>query len=52
MISWKQTGDDTFDYFSRLKFIVDKYATYKKEEVEAYGNSATIGMDKLETTSQ
>ena len=52
MISWKQTGDDTFDYFSRLKFIVDKYATYKKEEVEAYGNSTTIGVDKLETTSQ
>jgi cytochrome c biogenesis protein CcdA len=31
--AYRQTGDETFDYFSRLKFIVDKYATYKEKEV-------------------
>lgn len=30
--AYKQTGDDTFDHLSRLKFIVDKYATYKEKE--------------------
>lgn len=30
--AYRQTGDETFDYFSRLKFIVDKYATYKAKE--------------------
>ena len=28
--AYKQTGDDTLDYLNRLKFIIDKYATYKK----------------------
>jgi hypothetical protein len=32
--AYKQTGDDTFDHLSRLKFIVDKYATYKEKEVK------------------
>lgn len=31
--AYRQTGDETFDYFARLKFIVDKYATYKAKEV-------------------
>jgi hypothetical protein len=32
--AYKQTGDDTFDHLNRLKFIVDKYATYKEKEKE------------------
>lgn len=32
--AYKQTGDDTFDHLNRLKFIVDKYATYKEKEVK------------------
>lgn len=31
--AYRQTGDETFDYFARLKFIIDKYATYKEKEV-------------------
>lgn len=31
--AYRQTGDETFDYFARLKFIIDKYATYKLKEV-------------------
>lgn len=31
--AYKQVGDETFDYYARLKFIVDKYATYKEKEV-------------------
>lgn len=38
--AYRQTGDETFDYFSRLKFIVDKYATYKEKEVSENGKSA------------
>lgn len=34
MKAYRQTGDDTFDHLNRLKFIVDKYATYKEKEVE------------------
>ena len=30
--AYRQTGDDTFDHLNRLKFIVDKYATYKEKE--------------------
>lgn len=30
--AYRQTGDDTFDHLARLKFIVDKYATYKEKE--------------------
>ena len=30
--AYKQTGDDTFDHLNRLKFIVDKFATYKEKE--------------------
>lgn len=29
--AYKQTGEDTLDYLNRLKYIIDKYATYKKE---------------------
>lgn len=32
MKAYRQTGEDTFDHFSRLKFIVDKYVTYKEKE--------------------
>lgn len=28
--AYRQTGDETYDYFNRLKFIIDKYATYKE----------------------
>lgn len=31
--AYRQTGDETFDYFARLKFIIDKYATYKEKEM-------------------
>lgn len=30
--AYRQVGDETFDYYNRLKFIVDKYATYKEKE--------------------
>lgn len=30
MKAYKQVGEETFDYYNRLKFIVDKYATYKE----------------------
>ncbi len=30
----KQTKEETLDYYSRLKFIVDKYATYKEVTVK------------------
>lgn len=29
--AYRQVGTETFDYYSRLKFIVDKYATYKEK---------------------
>ena len=29
--AYKTTGDETLDWFNRLKFIVDKYATYKEK---------------------
>ena len=35
--AYRQTGDETYDYFARLKFIVDKYATYKEKEVSENG---------------
>lgn len=31
---YRQTRDETFDYLNRLKFIVDKYDTYKNKEGE------------------
>lgn len=37
--AYRQTGDETFDYFARLKFIIDKYATYKEKEVSENGNN-------------
>lgn len=39
--AYRQTGDETFDYFARLKFIVDKYATYKAKEVSD-GNRSRV----------
>lgn len=30
--AYKQTGDETFDHYNRLKYIIDKYATYKIKE--------------------
>lgn len=30
--SYKTTGDETFDWFNRLKLIVDKYACYKENQ--------------------
>lgn len=35
--AYRQTGDDTFDHLNRLKFIVDKYATYKEKEDDTHG---------------
>lgn len=37
--AYRQTGDETFDYFARLKFIIDKYATYKEKEVSNGSNT-------------
>lgn len=37
--AYRQTGDETFDYFARLKFIVDKYATHKAKEVSNGSNT-------------
>lgn len=37
IIGYKQTGEETFDYYNRLKFIVDKYATYKEQEERENG---------------
>lgn len=38
IMGYKQTGEETFDYYSRLKFIIDKYATYKEQEDAESGN--------------
>ena len=32
MKAYRQTGDDTLDHLSRLKFIIDKFVTYKEKE--------------------
>lgn len=32
MKAYRQTGEDTLDHLSRLKFIIDKYVTYKEKE--------------------
>lgn len=32
IVGYRQTGEEMFDYYSRLKFIIDKYATYKEKE--------------------
>lgn len=42
--AYRQTGDETFDYFARLRFIVDKYATHKEKEVSKNGNRETINV--------
>lgn len=34
MKAYRQTGEDTFDHLNRLKFIIDKYATYKEKEAQ------------------
>lgn len=31
--AYRQVGTETFDYYARLKFIVDKYATHREKEV-------------------
>ena len=36
--AYRQVGAETFDYYARLKFIVDKYATYKEKEVSDGSN--------------
>lgn len=30
--AYKQTGEDTYDHLNRLRFIVDRYVTYKEKE--------------------
>lgn len=42
--AYRQTGDETYDYFSRLSFIVGKYATYKEKEVS--DGSHITGIEK------
>ena len=37
IMGYKQAGEETFDYYNRLKFIVDKYATYKEQEEKENG---------------
>lgn len=37
--AYKQTGDETIDYFNRLKFIIDKYATYKEKGGSVNGSN-------------
>lgn len=32
--AYRQTGDDTFDHLSRLKFIISKYDMYKEKEAQ------------------
>lgn len=39
--AYKQTAEDTFDHLNRLKFIVDKYATYKEKEAVLNANNIT-----------
>lgn len=51
VVAYKNTGDETFDHLNRLKFIVDKYVTYrakitsenKKENVVEEGVQMLIG---------
>lgn len=38
--AYRQVGTETFDYYARLKFIVDKYATYKEKEVSNGDNGS------------
>jgi hypothetical protein len=38
IVGYKQTGEETFDYYSRLKHIIDKYAAYKESEGGNDGN--------------
>ena len=37
--AYRQTGDDTYDYLNRLKFIVNKYAMYKEKEESSNGGT-------------
>lgn len=51
--AYKQTGDETFDYLSRLKFIVDKYATHKEKEALANGKlSCSDGVGLSDTVER
>ena len=36
--AYKTTGEETYDWFNRLKNILDKYACYKAKEVKGNGN--------------
>lgn len=38
--AYRQTGDDTFDHLSRLKFIISKYDTYKEKEERSENNNS------------
>lgn len=40
--AYKQTGDETIDYFNRLRVIVDKYTSYKSKEVSDGNNQSRI----------
>lgn len=40
--AYKQTGDETIDYFNRLRVIVDKYTSYKSKEVSDGDNQSRI----------
>ena len=38
--AYKTTGEETYDWFNRLKYILDKYACYKAEEVKKNANDS------------
>lgn len=40
--AYRVTGDETFDWFNRLKFILDKYACYKENQIKEVDNGDNI----------
>lgn len=42
--AYKTTGEETFDWFNRLKNILDKYACYKAKEVSENGDRNSVGL--------
>ena len=42
--AYKTTGEETIDWFNRLKNILDKYACYKAKEVSENGSGNSVGL--------
>lgn len=40
--AYRVTGDETFDWFNRLKFVLDKYACYKEEQAKEVSDANNI----------